>query len=184
MRNCCVGVSPKRQFHDWDKTISQGIKSGIPFIIYDSVVSKSLYGESTFYKSNKDLISLLNRYLDDSQFRNSIVEKLIGELINKHNFLKKVKVIDRLINKTLKGVKSVHNKRTKEIINLIQKHKVISHKDLLSPRYLNWNTNVDFLGYRKAILSSGKIKEIKFSTIRKSSKKQRYPWKVEYKFQR
>jgi len=52
----------------------------------------------------------------------------------------------------------------------------------LSPRYLNWNTNMDFLGYRKAILSSGKIKEIKFSTIRKSSKKQRYPWKVEYKF--
>ena len=184
LRNCCVGVSPKRQFHDWDKTIFQGIKSGIPFIIYDSVVSKILYGESTFYKSNKDLISLLNKYLDDSQFRNSIVEKLIGELINKHNFLKKVKVIDRLINKTLKGVKSVHNKRTKEIINLIQKHKVISHKNLLSPRYLDWNNNVDFLGYRKAILGSGKVKEIKFSTIRKSSKKQRYPWKVEYKFQR
>ena len=56
LRNCCVGVSPKRQSHDWDKTISQGIKSGIPFIIYDSVVSKSLYRESTFYKSNKDLI--------------------------------------------------------------------------------------------------------------------------------
>ena len=72
----------------------------------------------------------------------------------------------------------------KEIFNLIQKHKVISHKDLLSPKHLNWNTNEDFLGYRKAILSSGKIKEIKFSTIRTSSKKQRYPWKVEYKFQR
>mgnify|MGYP003324284679 FL=1 len=79
-------------------------------------------------------------------------------------------------------MKSVHNKRTKEIINLIQKHKVISHKDLLSPRYLNWDVKVDFLGYRKAILSSGKIKEIKFSTIRKSLKKQKYPWKVEYKF--
>ena len=64
-----------------------------------------------------------------------------------------------MINKTLKGVKSVHNKRTKEIINLIQKHKVISHKNLLSPRYLNWNTNVDFLGYRKAILSSAKLKK-------------------------
>ena len=92
--------------------------------------------------------------------------------------------IDRMIKKTLKGVKSVNNKRTKEIFSLIQKHKIISHKDLLSPRYLNWNTNADFSGYRKAILSSGKIKEIKFSTIRKNSKKQKYPWKVEYKFQR
>ena len=182
LRNCCVGVSPKRQFHDWDKTIFKGIKSGIPFIIYDSVASKSLFGKSTFYKSNKGLISLLNKYLDDPQFRNSIVEKLIGELINKHNFLKKVKVIDRLINKTLKSVRSVNNKRTKEIINLIRKHKVLSHKDLLSSRYLDWNVNVDFLGYRKAILSSGKIKEIKFPENGKSSKKQRYAWKVKYKF--
>ena len=169
---------------DWDKTISQGIKSGIPFIIYDSVISKSLYGESSFYKSNKDLISLLNKYLDDTQFRNLMVEKLIGALINEHNFFKKVKVINRLINKTIKDVKSVYNGRTKEIINLIQRHKAISHKDLLSPRFLNWNINVNFLGYRKAILKTGKIKEIEFSTIKKNSKKQRYPWKVKYKFQK
>ena len=175
---------PKKQFYDWDKTVLQGIKSGIPFIIFDSLTSKGLYGESTFYKSNRDLISLLNKYLDDPQFRNLIVEKLIGELINKHNFLKKVGVIDRFINKILKGVKSVNNKKTKEIINLIRKNKAISHKDLLSSRYLNWNANVDFLGYRKAILSSGKIKEIELSTIKKGLKKQKYPWKVKYKFQK
>ena len=184
LRSCCVGVSPKNQFYDWDKTIIKGIKSGIPFIIYDSFPSKSLYGESTFYKSNKDLIALLNKYLDDSQFRNLIVEKSIGELINKHNFLKKVKIINRLINKTINGVKSVHNARTREIIKLIQKHKVISHKDLLSSRYLDWDMNVNFSGYRKAILSTGKIKEIESSIIKRSSKKQIYPWKVKYKFQK
>ena len=184
LRSCCVGVSPKNQFYDWDKTIIEGIKSGIPFIIYDSVTSKNLYGKSTFYKSNKDLIALLNKYLDDSQFRNLIVEKSIGELINKHNFLKKVKIINRLINKTINGVKSVHNARTREIIKLIQKHKVISHKDLLSSRYLDWDMNVNFSGYRKAILSTGKIKEIESSIIKRSSKKQIYPWKVKYKFQK
>ncbi|MFL3007080.1 MAG: hypothetical protein ACJZ10_03680 [Candidatus Neomarinimicrobiota bacterium] len=184
LRSCCVGVSPKNQFYDWDKTIMQGIKSGVPFIIYGSVVSKKLYGESTFYKSNKDLIRLLNKYLNDPQFRNLIVEKSIGELINKHNFLKKVKIINRLINKTINGVKSVHNARTREIIKLIQKHKVISHKDLLSSRYLDWDMNVNFSGYRKAILSTGKIKEIESSIIKRSSKKQIYPWKVKYKFQK
>ena len=184
LRSCCVGVSPKNQFNDWDKTILQGIKSGVPFIIHDSVTSKNLYEESTFYKSNKDLIALLNKYLDDIQFRNLIVEKSIGELINKHNFLKKVKVINRLINKTINGVKSVHNAKTREIIKLIQKHKVISHKDLLSPRYLNWDMNVNFSGYRKAILSTGKIKEIEFSIKRRNSKNQGYPWKVKYKFQK
>ena len=184
LRSCCVGVSPKNQFYDWDKTIIEGIKSGIPFIIYDSVTSKNLYGKSTFYKSNKDLIALLNKYLDDSQFRNLIVEKSIGELINKHNYLKKVKIINRLINKTINGVKSVHNARTREIIKLIQKHKVVSHKDLLSSRYLDWDMNVNFSGYRKAILSTGKIKEIESSIIKRSSKKQIYPWKVKYKFQK
>ena len=184
LRSCCVGVSPKNQFHDWDKTIIEGIKSGVPFIIYDSVISKKLYGESTFYKSNKDLIALLNKYLDDTQFRNLIVEKSIGDLINKHNFLKKVKVINRLINKATRSVKSVHNKRTKEIINLIKKHKAISNRDLLSPRYLDWDINIDFSGYRKAILNTGKIKEVECSTKRRNSKNIGYPWKVKYKFQK
>tara|TARA_A100000164_G_scaffold35457_2_gene27215 strand:+ start:464 stop:1870 length:1407 start_codon:yes stop_codon:yes gene_type:complete len=184
LRNCCVGVSPKNQFHNWDKTIIQGIKSGVPFIIYDSDASRKLYSESTFYKSNKDLIPLLNKYLDDNQFRNLIIEKSIGDLISKYNFLKKVKVINRSFNKAIGKTKSIHNKKTKEIINLIKKHKAISHKDLLSPRYLDWDINVDFSGYRKAILSTGKIKEVEFSTKRMDSKKQRYPWKVKYKFQK
>ena len=184
LRNCYVGVSPKNQLHDWDKTILQGIKSGVPFIIYDSTDSKALYSESTFYKSNKDLMVLLNKYLEDTKFRNLIVQKSIGELINKHNFLKKVKVINRLINKAIRNTKSVDNKRAKVIIDLIKKHKIISHKDLLSSRYLNWGINMDFLGYRKAILSTGKVKEVEYSKKRKNSKNKEYPWKVKYKFQK
>ena len=89
-----------------------------------------------------------------------------------------------MINKTINGVKSVHNARTREIIKLIQTHKVISHKDLLSSKYLDWNMNVNFSGYRKAMLSTGKIKEIESSIIKRSSKKQIFPWKVKYKFQK
>ena len=44
--------------------------------------------------------------------------------------------------------------------------------------------NVNFSGYRKAMLSTGKIKEIESSIIKRSSKKQIYPWKVKYKFQK
>ena len=184
LRSCCVGVSPKYQVSDWDKTIIQGIKSGVPFIVYDSPIARNLYEKATFYKSDENLISLLDRYLDDIIFRNNVIGNCIGDLIQNHNHIKKIKVINRLIDKVLAGVKSIHNKKTKEIINLIKKHKSIPHKDLLSPKNLNWDSNISFSGYRKAILGTGKVEEVPFQIKRKNFKNQKLPWKVKYRFRK
>ena len=182
LRNCCVGVSPKYQIHNWVETLNQGIKSGVPFIVYDSSTARSSFGKSAFYRSNKDLINNLNKFLDNTEFRNLVIGNCIGELIHDHNHLKKMKVVSFSIKKALKGVKQINNNKTKEIINLIKKYKSISHKDLLSRQYLNWDSSISFSGYRKAILGTGKIEEVKFETKRKNSKSQKFPWKVKYRF--
>ena len=182
LRTCCVGVSPRYQINDWVGTITQGIKSGVPFIVHDSSMARSLFEKSTFYKSNKDLINHLNKFLDNIEFRNLAIGNCIGDLIHKHNQLKKMKVMDLSFKKALKSVKSINNSKTKEIIKLIKKHKSISHKDLLSPQYLSWDSNINFLGYRKAILGTGKIEEVNFETKRKNSKSQKFPWKAKYRF--
>ena len=75
-----------------------------------------------------------------------------------------MKVISLSIKKAMKGVKQINNNKTKEIINLIKKYKSISHKDLLSRQYLNWDSGISFSGYRKAILGTNKIEEMKFET--------------------
>ena len=93
-----------------------------------------------------------------------------------------MKFINLSIKKALKSVKSVNNNKTKEIINLIKKNRSISHKDLLSRQYLNWDSSVCFAGYRKSILGTGRIEEVKFETKRKNSKSQKFPWKVKYRF--
>ena len=90
--------------------------------------------------------------------------------------------MDLSFKKALKSVKSINNSKTKEIIKLIKKHKSISHKDLLSSQYLSWDSNINFLGYRKAILGTGKIEEVNFETKRKNSKIQKFPWKAKYRF--
>ncbi len=184
LRSCCVGVSPKYQRYDWDKTVIQGIKSGVPFIIYDSFIARSLCEKSTFYRLDKNLINHLNKYLDDTQFRNLVAGECIGDFINKHNQLKKMKAINYSIKKALRGIKSINNQKTKEIINLIKKHKSISHKELLSSKYLNWDSSISFSGYRKAILGTGKIEEVNLEIKRKNSKSRVFPWKVKYKFKK
>ena len=182
LRNCCVGVSPKYQMHNWVETLNQGMKSGVPFIVYDSSTARSSFGKSVFYRSNKDLINNLNKFIDNIEFRNLVIGNCIGDLIHDHNHLKKMKVVSLSIKKALKGVKSINNQKTKEIINLVKKHRSISHKDLLSPKYLDWDPNISFSGYRKAILGTGKVEEVSFETQRKNSKIQKYPWKVKYRF--
>ena len=182
LRSCCVGVSPVYQVHNWVETLTQGIKSGVPFIIHDSSAARSLFDKSAFYRSNKGLINNLNKFLDDMEFRNSVIGNCIGDLIYEHDNLKKMKAFNSSIKKALKGVKPVNNNKTREIINLIKKHRSISHKDLLSPRYLDWNSDISFSGYRKAILETGKIVEVKFETKRKYPTTQKYPWKAKYRF--
>ena len=93
-----------------------------------------------------------------------------------------MKVVSLSIKKALKGVRHINNNKTKEIINLIKNHKSISHKDLLSRQYLNWDSGISFSGYRKAILGTGMIEDVKFETKRKNSKSQKFPWKAKYRF--
>ena len=62
------------------------------------------------------------------------------------------------------------------MIDVLQKKK-ISHRELLGPKYLNWDSETKFDGYRKAILNTKGITEIK-----KISKSKKYSWKSYYKY--
>ena len=60
---------------------------------------------------------------------------------------------------------------------IIKQKKKISHRELLGPKYLNWDSETKFDGYRKAILNTKGINE-----VRKVSKGKRYSWKSYYEY--
>ena len=123
------------------------------------------------------MISYLNKYLDESDYRNQMAGQAIGNLITKYNMNRKVNVISRRINSLLKSIRPVRSKKTNEIIQIIKQKKRISHRELLGSKYLNWDPETKFDGYRKAILNTKRITE-----LRKVSKGKKYSWKSYYQY--
>ena len=64
-----------------------------------------------------------------------------------------------------------------EYLKIIKQKKRISHRELLGSKYLNWDPETKFDGYRKAILNTKGINE-----VRKVSKGKKYSWKSYYEY--
>ena len=177
MRTCCVGISPKGGNVNFYNSTIEGNSCGVPFIMYDEPFYKDVNYDADFYKTRKGLISYLNKYLDESDYRNQMAGQAIGNLITKYNMNRKVNVINKRINSLLKSIRPVRSKKTNEIIQIIKQKKRISHRELLGSKYLNWDPETKFDAYRKAILNTKGITE-----LRKVSKGKKYSWKSYYQY--
>ena len=182
LRRCCVGVSPKTLYGEWSNATVEGNECGIPYIMFDEPHYKEINKGSDFYKSRKELIRLLNKYLDDSSYRNKMAGQAISNLIMKYNIKRKVDKISNKINFIQNKKKSIRSKKTNQIINLIKDNKQISYKELLGSKYLNWNSKTKFDGYRKALLRSKNIEEIAFNNNKRLSGNRKYEWRSIYKY--
>ncbi len=182
LRSCCVGVSPKSLHSEVQGSVIEGNECGIPYLIFNDPVYKEINKNSDFYKTRKELITLLNKYLNDSNYRNLMAGQSISNLIMKHNIKKKVDKINNTINQIQKKRLAVRSRKTNHIISLIKKHKSLSHRELLGPKILNWKIENKFDGYRKAILNTKKIDEVRFQKIKGRTSKRRYEWKSIYRY--
>ena len=177
MRTCCVGISPKGGNVNLYNSTIEGNSCGIPFVMFNEPYYLDINSSADFYKTRKELISFLNKYLDESDYRNQMAGQAIGNLITKYNMNRKVNVINKRINLLLKSIRPIRSKKTNEIIKIIKQKKRISHRELLGPKYLNWDSETKFDGYRKAILNTKGINE-----VRKVSKGKKYSWKSYYEY--
>ena len=179
LRKCCVGVSPKTTYGEWKKATIEGNANGIPYLMYDEEYYRNINNDGDFFKTRKDLVLLLNKYLSKQDYRNEMAGKAIGNLITKHDLKRKVDAISKEINNIQKNKNSNRTKITNKIVALIKSHKKISLKELLGKKYLNWDNSIKFDSYRKTILNTKGITE---NVINSKSKK--YEWKSVYKYKR
>ena len=120
MRTCCVGISPKGGNVILYNSTIEGNSCGVPFIMFDEPFYRDINYNADFYKTRKGLISFLNKYLDESDYRNQMAGQAIGNLITKYNMNRKVNVINKRINSLLKSIRPVRSKKTNEIIQIIK----------------------------------------------------------------
>ena len=178
MRTCCVGISPRNMYGDWLDATIDGNSSGIPYIMFNEQYYRDINSGADFYKTRKGLISYLNKYLNESDYRNKMAGQTIANLITKYNMNRKVDVLSKRINLLQKRKRPIRSKKTNEIIQIIKDKKKISHRELLGPKYLDWKSESKFDGYRKSILNTKGISE-----LQKVSRSGKYAWKSYYQYE-
>ena len=182
LRKCCVGVSPKNLYGEWRKATIEGNSCGIPYIMYNELYYKDINKDADFFNTRKQLLTLLNNYLDDSKYRNEMAGKAIENLIMRHNMKSKLNTLNSMINVIQRKKRPIRSKKTNEMIKLIKERKVITHKALFKHKKVEWKIGEKIDGYRKSILNTKGIEEIDIRDNKNQAFRKKYEWKSIYRY--
>lgn len=172
LKSCCVGFSPKQTYGGWSVATTDGMMNGVPYIMFDETYYSELYPDADFFKTDKDAISLLNRYLDDGTYRNKKARDGLRytkkHLVYDDAVLEMSSYIDQLVldlPKTISSHLDEDNDVTDDLYRIIRnagRRKTpvgITKKELLKTRG-GWGRGLKWTQYRQRLLSHGAIYDV------------------------
>ena len=160
LKNCYMGFSPKQKYGGWSVATTDGMMNcGTPYIMYDDIYYKELYSEGMFFKDDKSALDLMNKLLDDKEYRNIEANKTLNHM--RTNLVYRDKVVDmsNYMNDLLDRQKVMGDSdKLKQIIGWIKQYGCMSKLDLL--RKLNWGRGIKWTPYRRALMKHPNIFDV------------------------
>ena len=157
--DCCVGFSPKQKYGGWSVATTDGMMNGVPYIMYDDTYYHELYPHGDFFKNDDEALQLLNKYLDDLNYRNEQANKSLNyissSLVYKDEVVKMSDYIDDLLSRQkVMG----QTKKFDEILEYIKKSKSVSKKDMMD--FVGWGRGIKWSPYRRALMNHPNVYDV------------------------
>ena len=128
-----------------------GLCRGIPYVFEKGYETGELFGDrmQTGFSKNSEAINLLNRMLDDDEWRNVQSQLALDHCSNVHSWSNRIKPFNDMINGAIENqlndvIKSGEKKD--DIVNFIKRNKMVDTKTLSD--YLGWGKQIGFRRYR------------------------------------
>ena len=175
LRTCRVGFSPKQKYNGWSVATTDGMMTGCPFIMFDDDYYHELNPTADFFGSYQESIDLLEKYLDDNEYRNQKAKDGLEECKKSLLWSNNVKRLSDDIDEVVNSVKPAQTNKDgyKKVIGRIkEKQDEYGHctkKQLIRQM---WGNGIKFAPYRKALRDDKNIRE-KYGRI------STYAWKTE-----
>lgn len=161
LNNCCVGFGPKQVYKGWSMSVLDGLKNGLPFILFDEKYYHELWEKADFFQSNDEAINLLEKYLDDNKYRNKKSLEGIRYCRNERLHVNSVHGLNLKINNYIKNQRRM--KENSEAIDKIKKYikrkKRVLKKDII--KWLTWGEQIPWTPYRRTILDDENFSEVR-----------------------
>ena len=157
---CRVGFSPKQKYGGWSVATTDGLMNGTPYVMFDELYYKELQGDADFFKTNNQAIELLNKYLDDNDYRNDMGGRALrwtrDKLLFKNNMIEMSNYIDDLVNRLPNLKKSKKINDIKQMIK--QTPEGMTKKEIIQK--LKWGGGILWTPYRRALLEDSNVYDI------------------------
>lgn len=169
LKECCVGFSPKQKYGGWSVATTDGMMNGVPYIMYNEDYYKELYNDADFFSTDTQAVSLLNKYLNNTEYRNDQAKKSLNHIKNNLVYKNKIVEMNDYMNELLSSQKEIKDsQKLYEIIDWIKTSKSVSKSEILDN--LNWGRGIKWTPYRRSLMKHPNIYDV-------NSEEPTYKWK-------
>ena len=154
LSQCKVGYSPPQKYNGWSVATTDGMMTGCPFIMFDADYYHELNPTADFFGSYEEAIDLLEKYLDDNDYRNKKAEDALKECRKSLLWSDNVKRLSVDIDKAVNSVEpaKTYNDGYKKLIARIKDNQeefvVCTKKKLIRQM---WGNGIKFAPYLSLI---------------------------------
>ena len=163
LQKVLVGFSPKQTYGGWSVSTTDGMMNGVPYIMYDDTYYHELNAEGDFFTDDNTALQLLNKYLDDREYRNKQANQALSwikkRLIYKDKMEEMSDYMDLMISTTHQMGDS---EKFNDILGWIKTAGRISKEELIDK--LGWGRGIKWTPYRRALMAHPNVYDVNNTT--------------------
>ena len=160
LKLCKVGFAPKQEHGGWSVAAVDGLMNGCPYVFYDASYYRELYPNADFFKNNKEALVLLNKYLDDVEYRNIKATEALQFVQKELTYEKEIEKISLAIDSCC--IELLDERKNSSLIDKfidVVKHRgIISKKQLL--KELKLGPRINFTSIKRNVLARSNVFEV------------------------
>ena len=131
LQECRVAFSPKQTYAKVSCNDRCKYDERVP-LMYGDLYYEELNEDADFFTNHVIAIDLLNKYLDNIEYRNKMADQALGCVINDLIYKDEIEKMSDYIDQLVEKLPCVsQTEKVDEIIEWIKKEKVISKKNLM-----------------------------------------------------
>lgn len=152
LHQCRVGVAPRQTYAGWSIAATDGMMNGCPYIFYDADYYHELHPGADTFTNWTEALELLNRYLDDTSYRNTHAMSAIDRA---HQLTVRVQRISKDIDRLVRDLPSRESSMTTQLEHFIRSNSPVTKAAMI--KSLNWGRGIAWTPYRRALLNHPNI---------------------------
>lgn len=158
LTDCCVGYSPQQKYNGWSVATTDGMMRGVPFIMYDADYYRELNPTADLFNSYEQAIVLLEKYLDDVDYRNNKAIESLEYINNKLTWSSAIERLSKDIDRVVKSVKPApeDGEGIGKILRDLKEKGEMTKRELITQR---WGSGIKFTPYRRALMENPNVSE-------------------------